>query len=44
VLSLVVFASLETGHAPPVTVDGDSDFQQQSAVVPAENLGTEDIG
>ena len=42
-LPLVVFASLQSRHAPPVTVDADPDFEEESAVVPAENLRAEDI-
>ena len=42
-LTLVVFASLQTRHATPVTVNADPDFKEESAVVPAENLRAEDI-
>jgi hypothetical protein len=44
VLPLVLFAAVEAGPAASAVGDGDADFEELLAVVPAEELGADDRG
>lgn len=44
VLTLVLFAPVESGPAAPAVGDGDADFEELLAVVPTAELGADDRG